>query len=330
MFNSKKKTKETSGGDDNVNLEFEKPIAYCEEEFKPFVPARIEVEPIEKGFARTLGNSLRRTLLSSIPGAAVIGVKIEGVFHEFSHIEGASTDATQLILNLKKIRFKVDGDETKTVRFENQKEGRYVAGDLEMETGVSVMNPDQSLILLTGKKTVTFELYVKKGRGKVYAENQTAFEERPDIIAVDALFSPVLKVGYEDSEVRIGQDANFERLILTVTTDGSISPKEAVYLASKINQGFFDLFSEMKDMVEKTEQFKEQIEEENLILDSPIEDLKLSPRSYNSLKKGNYTTIRKVKDLTLSDLYNIPNMGKTSVSEVVEKMRELGYEIEEG
>ncbi|QST03085.1 DNA-directed RNA polymerase subunit alpha (plasmid) [Pontibacillus sp. ALD_SL1] len=310
-----------------MNLDFEKPSVYCNEEEKPFCPVRVEIEPVAKGFGVTIGNSLRRILYSSILGSSVIGVKIDGVSHTLDVIKGASTDALGLVLRLKEVRFKNVHDDMQTVRFNKKKAGHYYARDLEVPSGIEVTNPDQPLISLTGDQEVSFEAYVNKGRGTVYADHQTLFQNRPDIIEIDALYSPVIQVGYETEEVRMGHSVDHERLIMHITTDGSITAKDAVQLAAKINIEHFTMFNDIKDMVEKTKVFKEKQEEENLVLDAPIEDLELSQRSYNCLKKAKIQTVRKILEYTVEDLYHIPQMGRKSVEEVVAKMESLGFEL---
>jgi DNA-directed RNA polymerase subunit alpha len=310
-----------------MNLGFEKIKVYYDGDEESSNYGKVIMEPLERGFARTYGNTLRRILISSMPGTSVIGIKMPNVYHEYASIPGSVTDMTELILNLKQVRFKSDGDELKTVRFEANKEGNYTAASLDLPTGVELQNPDQELIQLTGDMTVEFDLYLKQSRGYVDAEKLEEFSDRPDIIKVDGMFTPIKKVGYEEQNMRIGQNANYERLILDVLTDGSITSKEAVMLAGKIAQSHFNFFDNMSDIAEKTEIFQEKKEEEDRIMDLPIEHLDLSVRAYNCLKRDGYTTVRAIYALSEQGVDAIHQMGEKSVREVIDKMKELGLEL---
>lgn len=311
-----------------LNIGFEKVNVYHDGGENPFEPGKVYMEPLERGFSDTIGNALRRIMLSSMPGASVIGVKIPGVVHELSTIPGAVTDTVELILNLKKLRFKLDNaEEMYTVRFEADKTGIYTGKDLELPTGVELMNPEQEVINIIGGHLVEMEIYVKMGRGFVDASMHTEFHDRPDIIAVDGTFSPIIKVGYKGENMRLGQDASYERLILDVTTDGSLHPKEAVDIARKILHAHLGTFDEMTHIAEKTKIFKEKQEEENRILDLPIEHLELSVRSYNCLKREKLLTVKDVIKLREDQLYAIQNLGEKSVKEIISKIEELGLEF---
>lgn len=311
-----------------MNIGFEKINVFHDGGDDPFAPGKVIIESLERGFSHTIGNALRRILLSSMPGASVVGLKMPGVVHEFSSISGAATDTIELILNLKKLRFDLDGmDDMYTVRFEKSAPGLYTAAALDLPTGVRIMNPEQELINVTGDQPVEFEIYVKMGRGFVDASLHKDFEDRPDVIPVDGMFSPIVNVGYTSEQMRLGEHASNERLILTITTDGSISPKDAVMLASKIAHSHFALFEGMSDLAEKTEIYKEKEEEENRILDLPIEHLELSVRSYNCLKNDGMLTVREIIKIREDQLYTIKNLGKKSVEEIVQKINDLGLEF---
>lgn len=312
---------------EKMNLEFEELKVYNDGGENPFEPGKVIVEPLERGFGNTMGNALRRISLSSIMGASVIGVKITGVVHEFMMIPGSSLDATKLILNLKNMRFDVQGDEIKKLTFKSNKAGFYTAKDLKLPEGIKIQNPEQEFIALTGTSEVAVEVYVKNGRGYVPAEEIEEFENDPEIIKVDGTFSPVKKFGYEVEKMRLGQDATYERLIIEITTDGSITPKEVISVAAKIARTHFDFFEGISDIAEKTEIYKEKVEEENRILDLPIEHLELSVRSYNGLKREDRMTVRKIIELRESELYTINQLGAKSVQEIIDKVNELGLEF---
>lgn len=311
-----------------MNLEFEKVKVYYDGEKSTSMQGEVVIEPLERGFGATLGNALRRVMLSSMPGASAIGIKMPDIYHEFASIPHASTDMIELILNIKKIRFHSSSDELETVRFEAKKEGVYQAKDLVLPTGVEIKNPEQELIALTGEGTVEFELYVNQGRGYVNSESITDFKDRPDIIEIDGMFSPVRNISFTVEKMRLGQDATYERLIMNVMTDGSVTPKDAVDVARKILIAHLGAFENMSDVAEKMEIFKEKKEEENRKMNMTIEELNLSVRSYNCLNGAGYTTVGKIyNELTETSLRAIRNMGDRSVAEVVQKMKDLGLEM---
>lgn len=296
----------------------------------PVTPSQAEqviLEPLTKGYGYTYGSSIRRILMSSMPGASVVGVKIPNVYHEFSVIEGATTDMVELILNLKKIRFELPTDEIQVIQFDATKEGDYTAQSLVLPNGVSIKNPAQPLIQLTGNTPVKMDLYVKMTRGYIDADNHVDFESDPQIIKVDGMFSPIQLVGYQIEEVKNETDGDYERLIMTIKTDGSISAKEAVMLAGKITKSHFDVFAHMSDIVEKEEVYQEKKEEEDRIMDLHIEQLNFSVRAYNCLRRDGHSTVRKIYELSEADLYKTHQMGEKSVLEVIDKMKELGLEL---
>lgn len=310
-----------------MNLGFEELKVYFDASPSNAEFGKIVIEPLERGYAQTLGNTLRRIMLSSMPGTSVIGIQMPNVHHEFATIPGSVTDMTELILNLKNIRFKSEGEEVRTVQFKANKEGTYTAKDLVLPEGVELKTPDQEIIQLTGDQPVEFEVFVKQSRGYVDSSMHTDFEERPDIIKVDGVFSPIRKVGFEKQEMRLGQNPNYERLIMQIETDGSITSKDAISLAGKIAQSHFGFFENMSDIAEKTEVYQEKKEEEDRIMDLPIEHLDLSVRAYNCLKRDGYTTVRKIYSLSEPQLYAIHQMGILSVQQVIAKMKELGLEL---
>ena len=311
-----------------MNVGLEKMNVFFEGGDSPFEPGRISVEPLHRGYGITVGNSIRRILLDSVPGASVIGVKVSGVGHEFRAIPGAATDATELVLNLKEIRFNVEGDKTKVIRFLQTKTGIYTAGDLDLPAGVEVQNPEQEIINLTGEQPVEMDIYVRNGRGYLDASQHIEFEDQTDIIAIDAKFSPIVRAAFSVEQMRIGQDASFERLHLEVVTDGSIHPKDATMLAAKIAQSHFSFFDGMSDIAQKAEVFQERKEvEENLMLEMPIDDLDLSVRSYNCLKRDGFEKVGDIINLTEENLKGIHQLGKKSIEEILQKIEDLKAEI---
>lgn len=313
-----------------MNTGFEKINVHFDGGDKPFESGKVIIEPLERGYGLTLGNTLRRILLSSIPGASVIGLKIPGLNHEFDMIPGAVTDVTELMMNLKKMRFSCEKEGLHTIRFLAEKEGEYFARDLQLPTGVELQTPDVKLLSLAGDREVEIEMYIRNGKGYVPAEKIQDFDNRPDIIVTDGLFSPVKNnVMHEVENVRIGSDPNYERLILSLTTDGSVHPKDAVMLASKIAHSHFAFFENMSDMAEKTEIFQEKQEEEeaNRVLDLPVEHLDLSARSFNCLKRENLKYVRDIVNLTRGQVAAIHQLGTKSVDEIIEKIEELGLDL---
>lgn len=310
-----------------MNLEFEKVKVYYDGEIDSSHKGKVVIEPLERGFARTLGNSLRRVMLSSMPGASAIGIKLPNVFHEFSSIPNAVTDMIELIMNLKEVDFDTKSSEVQVVKFKSSEQGLHTADSLELPEGLGIRNPEKELIKLTGEGYVEFEVYVKRSRGYVDASFHKDFEDRPDVIKIDGMFSPIKRVNFEDEQMRLGHDATYERLVLDIETNGSIEPKEAVDIARKILINHLGAFDEMSDIAEKTETFKEEKEEENRIMDMPIETMDLSVRAYNCLRRDGYTTVRKIYTLSETQLYAIHQMGDKSVKEVIAKMKELGFEL---
>lgn len=313
----------------NIGLE-KKHISY-ENGDNPFVNAKVIVQPLERGYGITLGVALRRIMLSSMLGSSFVGLKIPGVLHEFTTIPGTATEVTRMILNLKKVRLEIEGDENelKVIRFSKKKKGIYTAADLEVPNGVKILTPEQELINVLGDQPVEIELYAKKSRGFVLGGNHEEFSELPDVIQVDGKFSPVELVGYETENVRVGQNTSFEKLTLTVTTDGSLEGKEAVLIAAKILSTLSGFFEGMSPLVDELDIVKEKQEEEkNRVLDLSIDDLDLSVRSYNCLKRSDRLYVKDIVKLTRIELENINQLGKKSVKEIIKKIKELGLDLQ--
>lgn len=308
-------------------LEIEKPKIYCE----TFSPAgdygRFVVEPLERGFGTTVANSLRRVLLSSIPGAAVTSVKIEGVLHEFTAIPGVREDVSELILNLRGLKIKLHTDEERVLRIESSGEKVVYASDIIGDADVEIINPDHYIASLAPDGRLFVEMTVARGRGYVPAERQNS-EYVIGVIPVDADFTPVKKVSYNIESTRVGQATNYDKLILDVWTNGCVRADEAVSLAARILYEHFYLFTGLSETVSKMPIMVEKEEEKkNRLLEMPIEDLDLSVRSYNCLKRAGINTVEELVQRDEEEMIKVRNLGKKSLEEVKQKLAELGLAL---
>jgi len=309
-------------------IEMEKPSVEIVEISDDNTYGKFTVEPLERGYGTTLGNSLRRIMLSSLPGAAVTSVKIDGVLHEFSTIPGIKEDIAEIILNLKGLSIRMHGDESKTIRIEARGEGIITAGDIIADADVEILNPEMHIATLDEDGAITMEINVSKGRGYVPAENNKVPGMPIGVIPVDSIFTPVTKVNYYVEDTRVGQVTDFDRLIIEVFTDGSIMPDEATSLAAKIMNEHLNLFitltehvSEVEIMVQKEEDTKEKV------LEMTIEELDLSVRSYNCLKRAGINTVDELIQRTEEDMMKVRNLGKKSLEEVQNKLSELDLSL---
>lgn len=307
-------------------IEIEKPRIETEELSDTY--GRFVVEPLERGYGITLGNSLRRILLSSLPGAAVTTVKIDGVLHEFSTIPGVVEDTTDIILNLKELVVKLHEDGPVSVRLEANGPGEVAASDIALPSSVEILNPDLHIATLSEGGRLEMEITLERGRGYVSAERNKRPDQPIGVIAVDSIFSPVRRVNYRVENTRVGQQTDYDRLILEVWTDGSIAPNEAVSLSAKIlteHLRFFVGLGEqaegMEIMVEKEEQEKDRL------LGMTIEELDLSVRSYNCLKRAGINTVEELIRRTEEDMMKVRNLGKKSLQEVKEKLAALDLSL---
>lgn len=306
-------------------LEIEKPRIECVETSEDNTFARFTIEPLERGYGNTLGNSLRRVLLSSLPGAAVTSVKIEGVLHEFSTIPGVVEDTTEIILNLKKLRFKLYQNEPAVLRLEATSEGAITGEDIiAADTDVDVLNPNQLIATLESNSRFVAEINVAPGRGYVPAERNKIEDQPIGVIAVDSIFSPVKRVNFQVQNTRVGQVTDYDKLTLEVWTDGSTRPDEAISLSAKVLIEHLGLFvnlsqsvSEIEVMVEKEEDDKEKT------LEMPIEELDLSVRSYNCLKRAGVNYVHELTQKTENEMVKVRNLGKKSLEEVQQKLAQL-------
>ena len=283
------------------------------------------VEPLERGYGTTLGNALRRILLSSLPGAAVTSVKIDGILHEFSTIPGVKEDVTEIILNLKKLAVRLEGESTKRAIINAVGPKVVTAADIICDSDMEIFNPDLHIATLEENATLVMEINFARGRGYVPAE-QNKNESTPiSVIPVDSIYTPVTKVNFTVENTRVGQVTDYDRLVLEIWTDGSITPEEGVSIGAKIMQEHLNLFIQLTDttdameiMVEKEEDQKEQA------LEMTIEELELSVRSFNCLKRAAINTVEELTQKTEDDMMKVRNLGKKSLDEVKAKLEELG------
>ena len=290
---------------------------------------KIVVEPLERGYGVTLGNSLRRILLSSLPGYAITSVKIDGVLHEFSTIPGVKEDVTEIILNLKGVILKIHGEGPKTVYIDANGEGEVLAGDIKCDSEVEIINTDHHICTLDKDAHINMELTVAKGRGYVSAEqNKKLMQPVIGVIAIDSIYTPILKANYTIDDIRVGQDIGFDKLTLEVWTNGTISATEAVSLGAKfLNEHlalFGDLSGEAYDteiMVDKGEDAKEKV------LEMTIEELDLSVRSFNCLKRAGINTVEDLINKTEEEMMKVRNLGKKSLDEVINKLHSFGLDL---
>ncbi len=307
----------------------EKPKIETAEVYPDGTYGRFVVDPLERGYGITLGNSLRRVLLSSLPGYAITSVKIDGILHEFSTIQGVKEDVTEIVLNLKSVILKIHGEGPKTMYVDMKGEGELTAGCFKCDSDVEILNPDLHIASLDSDADVHMELTCDKGRGYVSAEkNKQEMQPVIGVIAVDSIFSPVLKVNYTVENTRVGQITDYDKLTLEVWTDGTISSKEAVSLGAKILNDHLSLFGDLSDeafeteiMVEKSKNGKEKV------LEMTIEELDLSVRSFNCLKRAGINTVEDLIGKSEDDMMKVRNLGRKSLDEVVAKLASLGYDL---
>jgi len=311
-------------------IEIEKPRIECIEMSKDNTYGKFVVEPLERGYGITLGNSLRRILLSSLPGAAVTSVKIEGALHEFSTLPGVVEDTTEIILNLKKLAMKMHSDEPKTVRIEAQGECEVTAGDIIHDGDIEIVNPDAHIATLDVDGKLFMEMTVERGRGYVPAEKNKKPGQPIGIIPIDSIFSPVRRVNFHVQDTRVGQRTDYDKLTLEVWTNGTIKPDEAASLGAKILSEHLMLFIELTERTNEVEIMVEKEEEEKeKVMEMAIEELDLSVRSYNCLKRAGINTVQELIQKTPEDMMKVRNLGKKSLEEVEQKLKSLGLSLKE-
>lgn len=311
-------------------LNFEKPIYKITDYVENNNYGRFELEPLERGFGTTIGNSLRRVMLSSMPGSAIIAVKIEGVMHEFQTLDGVVEDVTTIILNLKSVVVRNHSHEIKVARISSSKEGVVTAGDIEVDSDIEVINKDQVIATLAKGGKLDMEMIIANGRGYVPASDTKKLLENSKVgfIPMDALYSPIERVSYDVDNARVGQDANYDKLILNVNTNGSLRPEEAVALASKILIEHLTILTDLSDIADTTGIMNAKQEDSKLKkLETSIDDLDLSVRAYNCLKKAGISTLGDLTEMSESEMEKIRNLGKKSLKEVIEKIKDMGLKF---
>jgi len=309
-------------------IEFERPNIKCLEIDNETNYAKFVCEPLERGYGVTIGNSLRRILLSSLPGAAITSVKIEGVVHEFSTIQDVVEDVPEIIVNLKMVRLKMHDNEDKTIRINVKGEGKVTAADIETDGTVEVLNPEQHIATLGKDASLKMEMTVEIGRGYNSADKNKKDSQPLGVLPIDSIYTPVRKVNYAVENTRVGQNIDYDKLTIELWTDGGLAPYEALSLAAKVMTSHLELFIDLSEatkntqvMIEKEENKKEKV------LEMSIEDLELSVRSFNCLKRAGISTVEDIIKMTESELMKVRNLGKKSLDEVTLKVQTLGLEF---
>lgn len=313
-------------------IKFEKPDYKITEMQESNHYTKFELEPLERGFGTTIGNALRRVLLSSLPGSAVTTVKIDGVMHEFQKIEGVVEDVTGIVLALKKLVVKNYSEEEQTLRLVKSTEGVVTAADFEKNADIEIMNPDLVICNLVSGGKISMEITINNGRGYVpAAENKAKLaENKIGIIAIDSSYSPIELVKYEVLNTRVGQDESYDKLVMEVSTNGSMTPEEAMALGAKILIEHFNIVSDLNSISNITGIMQEKkIDNITKTLETPIEEVEFSVRAYNCLKRAGVHTVQDLVNKKESEVTKIRNLGKKSLKEVLDKVAELGLSFKE-
>jgi len=299
----------------------------CDEETATDRYGKFIAEPFERGYGHTIGNSLRRVLLSSLEGAAVTAVKIKGVMHEFSTIPGVVEDVTQIILNLKSLRFRLYSEGPEKIYLSATKKGEVTAKDIKLNSNIEILNPSTHIATLDSDTNLEMEIEVSKGRGYLPAEKNPYANQQPGLIFVDAIFTPVLKVNYHVEDARVGRSIDYDRLILEIWTDGSVKPVDALAYAAKISKDSLNIFIGFEEQIEEEEKPAEKEKSEEVlqsVLDLPVNIIELTVRSINCLNRAKIKTIGDLVKQTEEKLLSFRNFGKKSLNEIKKKIAELG------
>ena len=311
-------------------LKFEKPEYKITDYIENNNYGRFELEPLERGFGTTLGNALRRVMLSSLPGSAITSVKIEGIQHEFQKIDGVIEDVTNIILNLKGVVLKNHSEEDTVIRLKTDKEGVVTAASIEANADIEIINPDHVIANITTGK-LDMEMTVSNGRGYVRSEeNKVILKDKSKVgmIAIDSLYAPIERISYEVENARVGQDDNYDKLILNVWTNGSIKPEEAVALGSRILIEHFEILTNLSEIADATGLMTQKTEDpKQKALETSIDELDLSVRAYNCLKRANIHNLYDLTNRTELEMMKIRNLGKKSLKEVIDKIKEMGLKF---
>ena len=311
-------------------LRFEKPEYKITEYIESNHYGKFELEPLERGFGTTIGNALRRVMLSSLPGSAITSVKIEGVMHEFQKIDGVVEDVTAIVLALKSIVIKNHSEEDKVIRLYADKEGAITAGDIERDADIEIINPELVIANLVKGGKLEMEMTVSNGRGYVdsKANQKLLGENKVGVIAIDSLYSPIERVSYEVESARVGQNENFDKLIMNVYTNGSITPEEAMALSAKILIEHFNIVTDLNSISDVSGLMAEKkVDTITKTLETPIEEIEFSVRAYNCLKRAGINTVQDLISKKEVEVTKIRNLGKKSLKEVIDKVKEMGLKF---
>ena len=309
-------------------IEFEKPNIECLEVNDSNNYAKFVCEPLERGYGVTIGNSLRRILLSSLPGCSITSVKIDGVLHEFSTIPNVVEDVPEIIVNLKSVRLKFSENEEKILRIDHKGEGEVLAGDIITDGTVEILNPDLHIATVSEGGHLKIEMTADRGRGYNSSEKNKKPNQDISVLPIDSIYTPVKKVNYQVENTRVGQMVDYDKLVIEVWTDGSLKAHEALSLAAKVMTGHLELFIDLSEaakntqvMIEKEESKKEKV------LEMSIEELELSVRSFNCLKRAGIATVEDLTNKSETDMMKVRNLGKKSFDEVTAKLHSLGLDF---
>ena len=308
-------------------IKFEKPQYKVTEYVESNSYGKFEIEPLERGFGTTIGNALRRVMLSSLPGSAITSVKIEGVMHEFQTIDGIMEDVTSIVLNLKNVVVKNHTEEDAVIRLITDKEGVVTAGDIECPSDVEIINKDQEIATIVKGGSLNMEMTVSNGRGFVRAEANKKLmgDTKVGVIAIDSNYSQIERVNIAVEDARVGQATNYDKLILEVWTNGAMKPEEAIALASRIIIEHFEILTELNSIADIKGLMTEQDEDPKVkALETSIDDMEFSVRAYNCLKRSGINTMQDLVNRKESDMMKIRNLGKKSLKEVLDKVKEMG------
>lgn len=306
-------------------IEIEKPKVDIVELSEDYRYGKFVIEPLERGYGITIGNALRRILLSSLPGVAVNAIKIDGVLHEFSTIPGVKEDVTEIILTLKELSATIDGEGSRTFKIEAQGPCSITGADIICPPDVEILSKDLAIATLDDNAKLNMEIFVDKGRGYVSAEENKTENVPIGVLPVDSIYTPVEKVSYHVENTRVGQKTDYDKLVLEVWTNGSINPQEGISLAAKVLVEHLNLFIDLTEHVSSVEIMVEKEEDQKeKVLEMTIEELDLSVRSYNCLKRAGINTVEELANKSEDDMMKVRNLGKKSLEEVIQKLEELG------
>lgn len=309
-------------------IKFEKPQFKVSEYVESRNYGKFEIEPLERGFGTTLGNALRRVMLSSLPGDAITSVHIDGVLHEFQTMDGVIEDVTQIILNLKGVVVKNHTSEPKIIKLNVSKEGVVTAADIEKDADIEIINPEQEIATLVKGGKLSMEMTIGSGRGYVRAEanKKLLTDVKLNTIAMDSNFSPIERVNYEVEGARVGQDDTYDKLTMEVWTNGSMKPEEAIALASRIIIEHFEILTKLDEIADETGLMKQNADDSKTkALEMSIDELEFSVRAYNCLKRANINTLQDLTQKSENEMMKIRNLGKKSLKEVIDKVKEMGF-----